>query len=111
MTATPSLPLRVERDSRDDFAVRLLAPAPNAPVHVEFLADAPRSYFGTESPQAPVGVFASEVPALEHSIQSRGLSIAKRLGLSRRSELRTAIETLTRYFRAFAESATPPENT
>jgi transglutaminase-like putative cysteine protease len=111
LTATPSLPLRVERDADDNFAVRLLGPAPNAPVHVEFLTDAPRSYFGTEIPQAPVGVFASEVPALEHSIQSRGLSIAKRLGLSRRSELRTAIETLTRYFRAFAESATPPENT
>ncbi|HKU44657.1 MAG TPA: transglutaminase domain-containing protein, partial [Polyangiales bacterium] len=111
LQATPSVPLRVERDADDNFAVRLLGPAPAAPVRLEFLTDAPRSYFASEVPSAPVSVFASELPELEHSIQVRGLSVAKRLGLSRKSDLHTALETLTRYFRSFEESATPPENT
>ncbi|HKP56723.1 MAG TPA: transglutaminase-like domain-containing protein [Polyangiales bacterium] len=111
LTATPSLPLRIERDADDNYAVRLLGPAPSSPVHVEFVTDAPRSYFGAEISQAKVDVFASELPPLERSIHSRGLSIAKRLGLSRKSELGTALETLTRYFRAFEESKAPPENT
>jgi transglutaminase-like putative cysteine protease len=111
LRATPALPLRVERDADDNFAVRLLVPVPDVPVRVEFLTDAPRSYFGTEIPDARVNVLESEVKKLEPSIESRGLAMAKRMRLSKSSELRTALATLTSYFRAFEESSTPPENT
>lgn len=111
LRATPALPLRVERDADDNFAIRLLVPVPDVPVRVEFLTDAPRSYFGTEIPAARVDVLESEVPRLEHSIESRGLAMAKRMRLSKSSDLRTALATLTSYFRAFEESSTPPENT
>lgn len=111
LRTTPSVPLRVERDTDDNFAVRLLASVPNVPVRVEFTMDAPRSYFGTEVPEARVNVLESEVPELEKSIVSRGLSMAKRMKLSKSSDLRTAIATLTSYFRAFEESSVPPENT
>jgi hypothetical protein len=111
LRATPSVPLRVERDADDNFAVRLLAAVPNVPVRVEFTTDAPRSYFGTDIPDARVNVLESEVPELERSIESRGLAMAKRMKLSKASDLRTAIATLTNYFRAFEESSVPPENT
>jgi hypothetical protein len=48
--------------------------------------------------------------SLAPSIQRRALRFAAQLGITPRSDLRTAIETLTRYFRAFVESSTPPEN-
>jgi transglutaminase-like putative cysteine protease len=108
---TPALPVRIERDADDNFAVRLLGPVPDVPVRVEFLTDAPRSYFGTDVPDARVNVLESEVPKLERSIESRGLAMAKRMRLSKSSDLRTALATLTNYFRSFQESSTPPENT
>jgi transglutaminase-like putative cysteine protease len=111
LRATPAVPLRVERDADDNYAVRLLATVPNVPVRVEFTTDAPRSYFGAEIPDARVNVLESEVPRLEHSIETRGLAMAKRLKLSKSSDLRTALATLTSYFRAFEESSVPPENT
>jgi transglutaminase-like putative cysteine protease len=111
LRATPAVPLRVERDADDNFAVRVLAPVPKVPVRVEFELDAPRSYFGTEIPDARVNVLESEVPRLEHSIATRGLAMAKRMKLSKTSDLRTALATLTNYFRAFEESSVPPENT
>jgi hypothetical protein len=111
LRATPALPLRIERDADDNFAVRLLAPVPDTAVRVEFVTDAPRSYFGTDVPEARVNVLESEVPPLERSIEARGLAMAKRLRLSKASDLRTALSTLTGYFRAFEESSTPPENT
>lgn len=109
--ATPALPLRIERDADDNFAVRLLGPVPDVPVRAEFLTDAPRSYFGTDIPDARVNVLESEVAKLDRSIETRGLAMAKRMRLSKSSELRTALATLTNYFRAFEESSTPPENT
>jgi hypothetical protein len=111
LRATPQVPLRIERDADDNFAIRLLASVPETPVRVEYLTDAPRSYFGSEIPDARVNVLESEVPKLERSIETRGLAMAKRMKLSKSSDLRTALATLTSYFRAFEESSTPPENT
>ena len=111
LRSTPPVPLRVERDADDNYAVRLLATVPNVPVRVEFTTDAPRSYFGAEIPDARVNVLESEVARLEHSIETRALAMAKRLKLSKSSDLRTALATLTSYFRAFEESSVPPENT
>jgi transglutaminase-like putative cysteine protease len=111
LRATPAVPLQVERDADDNFAVRLLGRVPEVPVEVELTTDAPRSYFGTAIPNARVNALEAEVPKLERSIETRALAMAKRMRLNKRSDLRRALETLTHYFRAFEESKEPPENT
>ena len=108
---TPAVPLRIERDADDNFAVRLVGSAPRGPIEVALVTDAPRSYFGTEIPNGRVNALEAEVPRLERSIESRALAMARRMKLSKKSDLRTALETLTHYFRAFEESKEPPENT
>jgi len=109
--ATPPVTLRIERDLDDNFTVRAVGALPELPVRVAFVTDAPRSYFASEIPDGRVSGLELEVPSLEPSIERRGLAMARRLGLTRKSELRSAIATLTRYFRGFQESSAPPENT
>lgn len=111
LRSAPRVALQIERDLDDNFVARLMSPAPEGPVRVRFVTDAPRSYFASEIPRGPVSGLELSVPPLEPSIERRGLAMAKRLGLSRKSDLRTAVETLTAYFRGFEESSTPPENT
>jgi transglutaminase-like putative cysteine protease len=111
LSTTPKVALQIERDADDNFAARLLSPTPDRPVRVRFVTDAPRSYFGAEIPHGRVSGLELAVPTLEHSIERRGLAMAKRLGLTRNSDLRAAIETLTEYFRGFEESSSPPDNT
>lgn len=111
LRSAPRVGLQVERDLDDNFVARLMSPAPDGVVRVRFVTDAPRSYFASEIPRGTVAGLELSVPPLEPSIERRGLAMAKRLGLSRKSDLRTAVETLTAYFRGFEESSTPPENT
>jgi transglutaminase-like putative cysteine protease len=111
LRTTPRVALQIERDLDDNFVARLMSPVPDGVVRVRFVTDAPRSYFASEIPPGPVSGLELSVPPLEPSIERRGLAMAKRLGLSRKSDLRTAVETLTAYFRSFEESSAPPENT
>ncbi|HEY2735904.1 MAG TPA: hypothetical protein VGI70_18030, partial [Polyangiales bacterium] len=110
LTTKPPIAARVERDGADNFYLRAEGSLPEGPVHVSFLTDAPRAYFGTIIPRVPLRSLADNDVSLAPSIQRRALHFATQLGITQRSDLRTAIETLTRYFRAFVESATPPEN-
>jgi transglutaminase-like putative cysteine protease len=110
LQTTPVIAVRVERDGADNFYLRALGKIPEQPVHVRFLSDAPRAYFGGSVPRLPLRELANR-PKLEPSIARRALRFANQLELSPRSDLRTALDTLTRYFRDFAESSSPPDNT
>ncbi|HEX2678733.1 MAG TPA: transglutaminase domain-containing protein [Polyangiales bacterium] len=111
LSTTPELKaLRIERDSADNFYAHAVGELPAGPVRVVFLTDAPRSYFGMDVPAVPLASLAREAPSLEPSIAKRARTFARELGLGPESDLKTAVETLTRYFREFEESATPPED-
>ena len=110
LESKPSLRVQIERDGADNFFIRALGPAPDAPVHLRFGTDAPRAYFAMELPRVPL----RELPAiakLEPSIVKRGQRFASELGITMRSDFRSAIEKLTQHFRAFEESETPPADT
>jgi hypothetical protein len=111
MATTPHVAVRVERDGADNFFLRAEGELPEGPVHVSFLTDAPRAYFGALVPRVPLRALTSEVPPLAPSIARRALHFAAQLGITRQSDLRSAIEALTKHFRAFVESSTPPQNT
>jgi transglutaminase-like putative cysteine protease len=111
LQTTPSCAVLIERDGADNYYIRVVGPRPATPVHVSFVTDAPRAYFGTQIPRVPLRALPAEVPPLHPSVARRALRFAAQLGLSPKSDLRTALESLTRYFRAFVESAAPPEDT
>jgi hypothetical protein len=110
LRTSPAIAVKVERDGADNFFLRATGKIPEQPVHVRFLSDAPRAYFGSVVPRVPLRELANR-PKLEASIARRALRFANQLELSPRTDLRTALETLTRYFRDFAESSNPPDNT
>jgi hypothetical protein len=111
LATTPHVAVRVERDAADNFFLRADGELPEGPVHVSFLTDAPRAYFGALVPRVPLRALTNEVPPLAPSIARRALRFAAQLGITPASDLRSAIETLTKHFRAFVESSTPPQNT
>ncbi len=105
----PAIPIELWRDGADNF----YASAPGAgggPVRVVFLTDAPRAYFGRPIPDAPVAALAAHVVALPPSVQRDAETFAAELSLSRGTSYRTALETLTRWFRSFEESERPPDD-
>jgi transglutaminase-like putative cysteine protease len=104
----PATELAIERDGADNFFAVASGTRATGQVFVTFLTDAPRSYFGTALPHAPVSALAREVPALDPSIRARALAFAKQLGIGPSSELAAALAALTAHFRAFEESAQPP---
>ncbi|MBX3274830.1 MAG: transglutaminase domain-containing protein [Sandaracinaceae bacterium] len=109
LEAEPPVVVEVWRDGADNF----YASAPEAgdgQVRVVFLTDAPRSYFGRPIPDAPVDVLAHRFARLPPSVQRDAEVFAAELTLTRTARFRTALETLTRYFRSFEESERPPEN-
>ncbi|HEX7478230.1 MAG TPA: transglutaminase domain-containing protein [Polyangiales bacterium] len=108
---TPEAEVRIQRDAADNYFVQLVSPAPAGPVRMVFLTDAPRAYFGATVPHLPLGSLASELPPLEPSIARRGRGFAAELGITPKSDLHFALHTLTRYFRQWHESATPPADT
>ena len=111
LTTTPAVHVQVQRDGADNFYLVAKGDAPQGKVRVNFIMDAPRTYFGSDIPSAPVDVLAARAPPLPGSIRRRGLLFAAELGLSPRSDLRTAIYALVAHFRAFEESAEPPQDT
>jgi hypothetical protein len=103
----PATELAIARDRAGNY----FAVAPegvHAQVFVAFLTDAPRSYFGTELPSAPVSALAAEVPPLDGRLRTRALALAAELGVTPRSNLAHALSALTAHFRAFEESSEPP---
>ncbi len=112
-STTPAVTLRFERDAADNYVAHLVGPLPESPVRVVFLTDAPRNYFASEVPAVPLASLnaARAAQNLEPSIARRALAFARTLGLGPESELRSAVATLTRYFREFEESSVPPVDT
>jgi hypothetical protein len=109
--SSPYVALRVERDGADNFFVRASARPPDGAIEVSFQTDAPRAYFGSAIPALPLRALAEDAPSLHASIKRRGLQFAAELGLTPKTDLKRALEVLTRHFRGFVESASPPENT
>jgi transglutaminase-like putative cysteine protease len=106
----PAVPLRIERDSADNFVA--VTPAPvRVPIRLTFLTDAPRAYFGRALPEGAVDARADEVPPLPPSVQTRALRFATELGLQRGMPWARALETLVAHFRAFEEAPAPPRLT
>jgi len=110
ITVTPHVQVQVEKDGADNFFLRARGPIPDGPVHVVFQTDAPRSYFGAEVPALPLKDLP-KLPPLEASIERRARRFAAELGITAKSDLRTAVMTLTEHFRSFVESAEAPDNT
>lgn len=104
----PAVDVEVVRDGADNFFAVLRAGSPAGRVRMVFLTDARQAYFGTEIPAVPVGTLASRVPPMPPAVSAQARRFAAELGLSRDSDLRTAIHVLTGHFRAFEESAEPP---
>jgi hypothetical protein len=110
ITVTPHVNVQIEKDGADNFFVRARGPVPDEPVHVVFQTDAPRSYFGTDLPALPLRDLP-KLPPLEASVERRARRFAAELGISAKSDLRTAVMVLTDHFRSFVESAEAPDNT
>jgi hypothetical protein len=110
ISASPQLNLQIEQDDADNFFVRARGPIPDKPVHLRFQTDAARSYFGAEVPALALRDLP-KLPQLEASIERRARRFAAELGISARSDLRSAIMALTEHFRSFVESSEAPDNT
>jgi hypothetical protein len=110
ISVSPQLSVQFEQDGADNFFVRARAPVPDKPVHIRFETDAPRSYFGSEVPALPLRDLP-KLPPLEASIERRARRFAAELGITAKSDLRSALMTLTEHFRSFVESAEAPDNT
>ena len=106
----PKLPVRIEKDAADNFYAVIDSRA-GVMVRVVFLMDAPQRYFGTTIPDVPVDTLAAKVPKLPTAVKNNADRLLSELSLSRKSSLKSALETLTRHFRSFEESSEPPKNT
>jgi transglutaminase-like putative cysteine protease len=114
LTSDPPVGLRVERDGADNFFIVLdgvVPDAPDSPVRVVFLTDAPTTYFAGEIPDAPVDVLAREVPELDARLRRRALELGREIGVRKEDGLRAALHALTAHFRAFEEAREPPQDT
>jgi hypothetical protein len=111
VSTVPQVALRIERDGADNFFARLQGQPPPGLVHMTFLTDAPRAYFGAELPAVPVRVLAREVAPLPPSVARRALAFAAEIGADDAGDLRSTLAALTRYFREFNESSVPPQDT
>jgi len=123
-SAAPSLPLAFERDSAENAFARLLpeasrgadgdgAGAGGAPttVRLTFLVDVPRAYFGGGIPDVANDTLGSLVPELPLELAERARRVAEELGVRRGDPLKGSLDRLVAHFRAFEESADPPEDT
>jgi hypothetical protein len=106
----PPIQLVIERDGADNFFAVARGAVPKQAVFLAFLTDAPRSYFGTELPHAPLATLAAHVPPLDRRIRARALAFAKELGIGPRADFASALETLTAHFRSFEEASVPPKD-
>lgn len=112
LETNPPIDVRITRDRADNFYAQALARGMGE-VRVVFLTDAPRAFFGREYiPAGRVDALAAHVPALPSRLRSVALGFARdTLGVTARSGFEEALSALTRHFRDFQESRTPPRNT
>jgi hypothetical protein len=112
VATTPQINVQIERDGADNFFIRARGPIPDAPVHVRFQTDAPRSYFGSEVPAIPLRDLRDvyKLQALDASIERRAKHFAAELGITPKSDLKSALHALTQHFRNFVESSEAPDN-
>lgn len=110
LAVLPPGPIEVERDGADNYVLVLHGPAPQQPVRVSFEMDVPDAYFGAPVPAVPLRELPPLTAALPRGIRRRGLQVASKLGVTRSSDLRTAVHRLTRHFRSFEESQEPPRD-
>jgi hypothetical protein len=106
----PEVKVRLERDGDGNFFAVAPRGSPASVVRVRFLTDAPRSYFGSPIPELSPAAYGGRVPPLDPSIRRRAERFAHEIGLSRGDDIRKIVRTLTRHFRSFEESASPPGN-
>jgi transglutaminase-like putative cysteine protease len=107
----PEVPLRIERDGADNFFARIEGSLPVDLVRVTFLTDAPRSYFAADLPALPRRVLAAGARPVPPSVAARARAFASEIGIDDADDLRSVLHTLTRYFREWTESDTPPRDT
>ncbi|HET8933170.1 MAG TPA: transglutaminase domain-containing protein [Polyangiales bacterium] len=110
VSTTPQISVQIEQDAAGNFFVQARGPIPDRPVHLRFQTDAPRSYFGSEVPSIPLRDLP-KLPPIDAAIERRARRFAAELGITARSDLRSAVMALTEHFRSFVESAEAPENT
>jgi len=106
----PEIALSIQKDGADNFYA-VAPPLPPEQVRVTFMMDAPRSYFGSELPDAPSDSLASEVFPLPPEVSRDAAKFLEQLGLERGMPVSTALTELARYFRSFVESKEPPADT
>lgn len=109
LATTPSVDVQIVQDGADNFFVRARGPVPEGQVHLRWETDAARSYFGSDIPAVPLRDLP-KIPPLEASIDRRARRFAAELGITGKSDLKTALDALTEHFRGFVESAEAPEN-
>jgi hypothetical protein len=78
---------------------------------VNYVLDAPRSYFGATLPKAKSDALSAEVFPLPEKVQRDALTFAHELGLARGMDSATVLTKLVAYFRSFEESKLAPEDT
>ncbi len=109
----PPIQVQFERDGADNFYVSAPSLAANTKprqVRLTYVIDAPRSYFGAALPMTPSDQLAGEVPELPARVKSDALRFARELKLTRGMPVGDVLRTLAAHFRAFEESAAPPED-
>ena len=108
----PRVAIHIEKDAADNFFA-VLDSANVESVHMTFLTDAPRDYFGgplrdTRAQLSSMAQLRKPMPlALFESANAFGRSI----GITHDTSYRDAVDMLVGYFRSFEESETPPADT
>ncbi len=105
----PAVPLKFERDGADNFFI-VVQGTPPSRVRLTYVIDAPRSYFGAALPMSASDELSAEVFPLPQSVMRDALRFAKELNLVRGMPVGDVLRTLVEHFRAFEESAEPPED-
>ncbi len=113
LDVTPTTLVRVERDAADNFfaVVEARAVSTARTLRVNYLMDAPQSYFGAPLPAESISTLSDQAFRLPRSVQRRAESVHTHLGLSRADAIGDALLRMTAYFRSFVESHDPPADT
>ena len=106
----PPSELTFERDVADNYFVRAKSVFKKQ-VRLNYLMDAPRSYFGAGLPQTRLDVLKHEVAPLPPALSRAALRVAERLGVEPSMSARAGLSRLVEHFRSFEESKTPPADT
>jgi hypothetical protein len=105
----PAMPVRFFQDGADNFYAVVEG---SGPVRLNFLTDAPATYFGSPLPKRRA---ADVPPALRPRVPAPVLAAAdevlRRLGIDRRATLDVTLSALVAHFRAYRAGETRPART